>query len=403
MTSSERGQLARRRVRRRSRSGSVSVVALLVVSALTSVGSAYASNAGRSSTTSTTSSTSSTSTTSTAPTTSTTVRSPVYGVGVERCTFVDTSRTVPNYATPHPTVLDRRRTLVTEIRYPTNTGPVVAREIPGAPPAPSANGYATIVFASGYDVVPDDYRALLDAWVRRGFVVAAPIFPDTNPTAVEAQPRTDTERDLHNQAADLTFVTRQLLNDSASSSQTCPVVKGLIRRSALALAGQSDGADTVAQLAYSTGRDPQKVPYRQLRAGLSYLAAIVMSGGEMGKAKYRSLVTSPPVLVIQSARDRCNAPIGALKLYRDIDAHDKWFLELMTAHHFPPFSGTDKSAFTSVVSVTSHFLQWKLLGADSPTTLARAGSARPAVARIFHDGPGPTIAPLDLPAICGTT
>ena len=392
MARSEHPQGASRRVRRRwHRAGVVTVLCFSLVSALTSTDLSSASIEKR------------TTTTASAPTTSTTVGATSYGVGIVRCTFVDTSRTVPNYATAHPTVLARHRVLVTEIRYPTIVGASGAGEVAGASPAPSVGGFATIVFAPGYNVVPDAYRALLDAWVRRGFVVAAPIFPDTSPTAVEEQPRTDTERDLHNQPADLTFVTRQLLSDSATPTRACPRAVGLIRRSALALAGQSDGGDTVGQLAYSTGRDPQNVPYRQLRTGLSFLAAIVMSGGELGKAKYRALATSPPLLVIQSARDRCNAPAGALKFYRDINSNDKWFLELMTAHHFPPFSGTDKSAFTSVVNVTSRFLEWQLLGAASPANVVQEGRARPAVARIFHAGPGPSIAPVDLPALCGTT
>jgi hypothetical protein len=220
---------------------------------------------------------------------------------------------------------------------------------------------------------------------------------------VAAQPRTDTERDLHNQPADLTFITRQLLADSSTLHRACPHVFGLVRSSALALAGQSDGGDTVGQLAYSTGSDPQKVPYRLLRAGLSFRAAIVMSGGELGEAKYRALATSPPLMVIQSARDRCNAPAGALQFYRDIKTNDKWFLELMTAHHFPPYNGTDRSAFTSVANVTTQFLEWNLMGTTSPSDVTHAGSAHPTVAKIFHNGVGPTIAPLHLPALCGTT
>ena len=341
----------------------------------------------------------------TTPVTTTTVTTATghYGVGVVRCRFVDSSRTVPNYAVTPPTVLERRRVLVTEIRYPTLEGAGSVSETSGATPAPSTGGFAMIVFASGYKVVPDAYRAMLDAWVRRGFVVAAPIFPDTNPAAVAEQPRTDTELDVNNQPADLTYITRRIVRDSATVSRECPQVLGLIRPSAMALAGQSDGGDTVGLLAYSTGRDPQGVLFRQLRVGLSFDAAIVMSGAEHGKAKYRAIASSPPMMVIQSAQDRCNAPAGAVQLYRDVHAKDKWFLELKTAHHFPPFSGTDRSAFDAVVNVTSQYLEWKLLGTSTASSVIQAGDARPDVAKIFHDGVGPTIPPVDESAVCGTT
>ncbi|NNN09190.1 MAG: chlorophyllase, partial [Acidimicrobiaceae bacterium] len=44
-----------------------------------------------------------------------------------------------------------------------------------------------IVFAHGYDVSPDIYSALLNSWVRAGFVVVAPFFPDEKASAVIAQ------------------------------------------------------------------------------------------------------------------------------------------------------------------------------------------------------------------------
>ena len=260
-----------------------------------------------------------------------------------------------------------------------------------------------IVFAPGYDVVPDDYRALLDAWVRRGFVVAAPIFPDTNPTQVAKQPHADVERDVDNQPADLAFVTRQILADDTTLQQACPRVFGLVRPTALALAGHSDGGDTVGLLAYSTGRDPQHVAFQHLRAGLAFRAAIIMSGAQHGAAPYRALAMSPSLMVIQSAQDRCNAPGGALDLYREVKVKDKWFLELMKAHHFTPFNGSDHSAFVSVVNVTSQYLEWRLTNSSTPSSVMQAGDARPVVARIYYDGAGPSIAPVDLPALCSLT
>jgi hypothetical protein len=46
-------------------------------------------------------------------------QTPLFAVGVARCTFVDRTRAVLNYSTTPPSILSKARTLVTEIRYPT--------------------------------------------------------------------------------------------------------------------------------------------------------------------------------------------------------------------------------------------------------------------------------------------
>ena len=221
---------------------------------------------------------------------------PSYGVGVTRCTFVDRSRNVLDYATSPPTVLARQRTIVTEIRYPTllrSSQP----ETTNAPPAPTF-GYPLVVFAHGYDVTPGIYAALLERWAQRGFVVAAPIFPDENSAEVRRQ-RVDTEADLVNEPADMAFVIRQLLADSATLAASCPLVHGLVAPNEVALAGHSDGADAVALLADSNGRDPQGVPYARLRQGLMIRATMIFSGSTHGTAPYSAQPTRPPMLLVQ--------------------------------------------------------------------------------------------------------
>src|SRR5665213_1286631 len=144
-------------------------------------------------------------------------------VGVARCTFVDPSRSALNYSTRPATVLSRARTLVTEIRYPTQFVAGGPTQINGAQPVPRSGVYPMIVFAHGYDVTPDTYAPLLDAWATAGFVVVAPIFPDETPSAVAAQPGTDTEDDLANEPADLTFVTNAILQASANQTSDCHI------------------------------------------------------------------------------------------------------------------------------------------------------------------------------------
>lgn len=323
-----------------------------------------------------------------------------YGVGVTRCTFIDRTRSVLDYATSPPSVLARQRTLVTEVRYPTLSQSPDHAEITNAPPAQQAGGFPVIVFAHGYDVTPDTYASLLEAWTEQGFVVAAPVFPDESSTEVRRQ-HVDTEADIYNEPADLAFVTRQLLADSSTLSASCPLVQGLVRPSELAFAGHSDGADAVGLLAYSTGRDPQGVGYANLRRGLAIRATMIFSGSEDGKAPYRAEPSRPPLLLVQSARDQCNAPDEGLELYGAISQGDKWFLELLHAHHLPPFDGEDRAAFDVVATTTTSFLQFALSQTLSTSSLLAAGNARPLVGRITRGGAGPSIAPYFDPPPCG--
>ena len=323
-----------------------------------------------------------------------------FHVGLVRCTFIDHSRSVLNYSTSPPSVLTRGRVLVTEIRYPTVGSASNSVEVVGARPATRSGGFPMIVFAHGYDVTPDTYSSLLDAWAQQGFVVAAPVFPDENTNAIALQHDANTEGDLVNEPADLAFVTRQLVDDSAKATPSCPLASGLINATSLALAGHSDGGEAVGMLSNSLGRDPQGVAFASLRSGLAYRAVIVMSGAEDGAGPFHASTMHSALLVVQSAADTCNAADEALRLYRAIGQNDKWFLELITAHHLPPYDGEDAVALTMVSGVTVRFLQQALEPATSSSVMA-FGASRPAVAQIFHAGSGPSIAPLKGPPHCG--
>jgi hypothetical protein len=324
-----------------------------------------------------------------------------FAVGLARCTFVDPTRDVLRYDTFPPSTLSHVRTLVTEIRYPTRVRSGTA-EFVGALPIPSSTGYPMIVFAHGYDVRPDVYAPLLDAWVRAGFVVVAPIFPDENPAEVVNQHGVNTENDLVNEPADITFVTRQILHNSRASVSRCPIVEGLIRDTEIGLAGHSDGATVVGMLTYANGRDPEGVSYQALRSGLHYRSAVILAGQEDGVDSYASHITPPPLLVVQSDADQCLAPSNAIMFYRDIHESDKWFLELRTAHHLPPFDGIDVAAFDVVRSISTRFFVETLTGASLNSGLLASQVTKPGVARIVHAGNGPRDPVVRTPSIpCG--
>lgn len=313
-----------------------------------------------------------------------------YGVGVSRCTFVDHSRGVVDVQTSPLSWLTSSRTLVTEIRYPViPRGP--STESAGAIPERRPGGYPTIVFAHGYDATPDTYAPLLDAWVRAGFVVAAPFFPAESPVGIARQHQVNTEDDLWNEPADLAFVARQLLRASRGYSSSCHVARGLVRPSELALAGHSDGATAVGMLAYAHGNDPQGASYERLRRGLHFRAAMILSGKEDGVDPYGPPFANPSLLVVQSVADQCNPARNALRLYAAIDQADKWLLELRSGHHLPPFDGRDRRAFPVVSAATIRFLRLTLEGKGTAATLVAAGERQPAVARMVQADATPPI------------
>lgn len=327
---------------------------------------------------------------------------PTMSVGLETCTFVDHSRGVINFDTKPLSLLSSSRTLPTEIRYPTTDVANAPSEQPGAVPLASSTGYPMIIFAHGYDVTPDTFAPLLDAWVRAGFVVVAPLFPDEKASEVAAQHGANTEGDIVNEPADLAFVTRAVLQASSGVSSNCPIVRGLINPTELALAGHSDGATAVAMLAFDHGLDPQGVNFASLRSGLHFHAVAIFSGAEDTLQSYAAEASHPNVLVVHSRVDQCNPLHNDVTLYDAIHQPNKWFLELQRAHHLPPFDGSDPSAFHVVAATTVRFFRESLQAFTPTTSLVTYASQTPAVARMYAGALGSSFerAP-KLKAVCG--
>jgi len=307
-----------------------------------------------------------------------------FTVGLALCSFVERTAT-PTYDYVTRTSSDVR-VLETEIRYPTLNG-AASTETRAARPALRDGPYPVIVFAHGYAVTPDTYQPLLDTWVRAGFVVVAPLFPNTNHVAVNkaiaATPGSNPELDLPNQPGDLAYLTRQVAAGARAGLSTCRVLRGLVDPAEIGLAGQSDGAETVGALAYD-GQDAG------LRAGLHYAADVVMSGQELAGA-YSASPGDPPLLVIQSATDECNPPQGSTTLYNDVRQPDKWFLEILHAPHLGPYDDGDPDSFPTVAQVTTRFFQLELRAKTPAAGFLSFGNRWPSVARISTGPSAPAL------------
>jgi len=115
------------------------------------------------------------------------------------------------------------------------------------------------------------------------------------------------------------------------------------------------------------------VNYANLRSGIAYRAVIILSGAEDTFQSYATEASRPDLLVVQSLADQCNPMRFGVQLYDGIHQSNKWFLELQTAHHLPPFDGVDAAAFGVVTSTTIRFLQMSLeTSRPLPTSWLRA-------------------------------
>src|SRR5258708_483626 len=117
-----------------------------------------------------------------------------------------------------------------------------------------------VVFGPGYGVCAESYGPLLRAWASAGYVVAGIDFPLTSCDPIN-------ENDMVNQPADMAYVIRRLL---AVSDRSSGFLGGLIDPGKIAVAGQSDGGDTVAALVANTCCRYRDVTATIVLAGAQY-------------------------------------------------------------------------------------------------------------------------------------
>jgi dienelactone hydrolase len=278
---------------------------------------------------------------------------PPFAVGVRTIRFVDASRTVH-----YRNGASGPRVLSTEVRYPA-TGAGGEHATLNAPPQRESGPYPLIVFGHGYELLPVDYRRLLNVWARAGYVVAAPIFPAENHDA----PGGPDEADLANQPGDMKFVISEM---QAASRNAAGPFGGLIETGEIAVAGHSDGGDTALAVAYDEHegiRDPE------------VKAAIILSGAEMpALSAFAFPAGGPPLLATQGSADPINRP-AETAAYFAAASRPKYLLTLFGAEHLPPYT-TEEPQLRIVERVSVDFLNRYLKRrSGSLAAMAAAGNA----------------------------
>jgi predicted dienelactone hydrolase len=217
------------------------------------------------------------------------------------------------------------------------------------PPVADGDGpWPLVVFGHGFATTPLRYRRLLRAWAGAGYLVAAPVFPLGNANA----PGGPDESDIVNQPRDMSFVITRLL--AASASPESPL-QGLVDGKRIAVAGQSDGAESAFAAAYER-------PWHDRRVR----AAVILSGAELGG--HIALVShATPLLAVQGTADRINPPVYTFDLFRAV-GRPKFLLLLDGAGHLGPYTvpGTRLAAVEHVsIAFLDHYLRAGPLGAIS--------------------------------------
>lgn len=270
-----------------------------------------------------------------------------------------------------------RRAALTVIE-PAHTGPagdpigprrlLIQLWYPAARPAPGP--LPLIAFGPGFRQCGGPYADLLRSWASAGYVTAAVDFPRSDCLTGAAA----TEADLVNQPADVSFAITALLRRGAGGH----AVRGLrLDPHAVAIAGQSDGGDTVAAIAANSCCSDRRVR-----------AVAVLSGAEWPAMPGAFFARQPvPMLFTQGHADTVNLPGCSVTMYRADPARARFYLDMFGADHTGPYWGTNRYE-RIVARVTLAFFDRYVLGQGAAAGLMRrAGNVRH-VARLFSRGRG---------------
>jgi len=252
-----------------------------------------------------------------------------------------------------------------------------------------------IVFAHGYDLLPSTYQVMIDAWVRAGFVVVAPVFPVDNANNIKAlggwsNPNAlQAEDDEFHEPNDIAFVVQELVSAASDSASQ---LHGLIDVHHVALVGQSDGANVIGALVYDQA-------YRAVYDAMPVhpMAVALLSGAPFARPNqtppdsYSSPPNPPAELSSESTGDYCNPQSQAALLYSKVQGL-KWFLVIDGATHLAPYTGLSPWAAPTEAATTAFFeaeLGWRSATAAMKALTAAGNTAT--VTRLVSGGNGPSV------------
>jgi dienelactone hydrolase len=211
-----------------------------------------------------------------------------------------------------------------------------ARPLPTTVWAPAASHrgpFPLVLFSHGLTSEPSAYAAVLTAWAKAGFVVAAPAYPHTS----SGVPDLDA-LDVINQPADASYVISQML---ALDGKAGDPLHGRIDTSRVAAAGHSAGGITTIGL-FTGNRDVR------LDAGIVLAGERVLAVPFSGPAA--------PLLFVHGKLDNTVPYAQGLAAFRAVP----WSRAMLTVTAGGHVAITKD--FGPVIATTTDFLRWSLYG-----------------------------------------
>lgn len=256
------------------------------------------------------------------------------------------------------------RSLPTTIRYPA-LGSAGSPDLALAVPDRNGGPYPLIVFSEGYDIDPETYAPLLDAWAAAGYVVADPVYPFTAPSSPGGLMRSD----IVNHPGDLQFVITSMIEEGATPGS---MLAGMVASHEVGVVGHSDGGDvSLAVASNSCCRD------------IRVKAVVVLSGAEL--AAFPGVYFSPPavpMLVVQGTDDDINPPSCSVQLYNQAP-QPKYYLSMAGQTHTSAYTQAGEP-LSIVATVTNNFLNKYLKNAKvAPGVLVNDGTV-PGLSSLTH-------------------
>ena len=201
-------------------------------------------------------------------------------------------------------------------------------------PSGASGPLPLVVFAHGWKSNPGVYGPLLTQWAQAGFLVAAPVFPDSS----DAYPGSPVS-DYTEQALDISFVITSLLRSDAVH----------VDPTRIAVAGHSDGGTDVALLAL----DPAYADGR-VRAYLSLSSEL-----PSGMAPYTVAPVNAPLLVAVGSADEYGLYPLATQVFDAAQVPAKVMVVEQGGDHLGSFVGATQSA-EAMRADTTTFLELAL-------------------------------------------
>jgi dienelactone hydrolase len=256
-----------------------------------------------------------------------------FAVQTSSVRFFDPSRTTPARGTVPAT---QGRVLVTDLFLP----------IGASGPRP------LVVFAHGWNSDPGVYASLLEDWAAAGFVVAAPVFPEST----DLYPGSPVS-DYTDQALDISFVITSLLQDPALP----------VDPTRIAVTGHSDGGTDVALLAL----DPAYADAR--------VRAYICMSGELpsGMAPYNIAPTQAALLVAVGSDDEYGLYPRSTQVFQSASAAAKAMLVEPGGDHLGSFLGATPAA-AAMRDAETQFLELALEPATPSSSAIDDALAEPA-------------------------